>query len=138
MAVVASAVCSSSGPTRMVDSWPATASWPPIWVPAVLEALIAQGRRAWPTVMLLGAIAVVTALVTLINPYGLELHRWLLGSLGASRPEILEWRPPELLSFVWPAWWLMVAIFVAAILFTRRPRDLTHAGDSLSDAVAGL
>ena len=91
-----------------------------------VEAFVAQGRRAWPTVMLLGAIAVVTALVTLINPYGVELHRWLLGSLGASRPEILEWRPPDLLSFVWPTWWLMVAIFVAAILFSRRPRDLTQ------------
>ena len=91
-----------------------------------VESLIAHGRQAWPTVGLLSAIVVVTGLATLINPYGLELHQWLLNSLGAKRPEILEWRPPELLSVVWPAWWLMAALFVAAITFTRRQRDMTH------------
>ncbi len=91
-----------------------------------LELLVARGRSAWPVVGLIGAILVVTGLATFINPYGLELHHWLLGSLGTKRPEILEWRPPQLLSVIWPAWWLMVAVFAAALVFTRRQRDLTH------------
>ncbi|MFO7902122.1 MAG: hypothetical protein ACQESR_10725 [Planctomycetota bacterium] len=91
-----------------------------------LEALMAHGRAAWPTVRLLTAVLFVTGLATLVNPYGLELHQWLIGSLTAARPEIVEWHPPKLFSVVWPAWWLMVATFVAAMVFTRRRRDVTH------------
>lgn len=91
-----------------------------------VEVLLDRGRRAWPTVGLLAAILLASGLATWVNPYGLELHQWLLRSLMAERPEIAEWHPPELFSLVWPAWWLMVAIFVAAVIFTRRQRDLTH------------
>ena len=69
---------------------------------------------------------VASALATLLNPYGVELHRWLLLSLGTARPEILEWRPPELFSIVWPAWWTIVGTTIVALIVTRRPRDLTH------------
>lgn len=91
-----------------------------------LELLIAQRRGAWPTIGLITTVLAVTGLATLINPYGIELHQWLLQSLGARRPEILEWLPPELFSVVWPAWWLLVVIFVVSLIFTRRPRDLTQ------------
>jgi hypothetical protein len=71
-------------------------------------------------------ILTATGLATLLNPYGVQLHQWLLGALGVRRPEILEWLPPKLFSVIWPAWWIMVAVFLAAIFFTRRPRDVTH------------
>lgn len=91
-----------------------------------VEALMVHGRSAWPTVRLFVAVLLVTGLATLANPYGFELHRWLFGSLTAPRPEILEWHPPRLFSVVWPAWWLMAVTFVAAMIFTRRQRDVTH------------
>lgn len=91
-----------------------------------VEALTATGRAAWPTVRLLGSVLAVAGLATLVNPYGVELHQWLAGSLMADRPEILEWHPPKLLSVVWPAWWLMVVVFVAATVLTRRQRDVTQ------------
>ncbi len=104
-----------------------------------LELLMAQGRQAWPTIGLLAALATATGLATLFNPYGWKLHHWLLQSLGARRPEILEWLPPELFSPVWPAWWLLVAMFVAATCWChRRRRDLTHLAHALLDAVAGV
>jgi hypothetical protein len=90
------------------------------------EALVAYGRQAWSTVALLAGIVAAAALVTVINPYGLEMHQWLLGSLGSARPEITEWRPPEFLSLVWPTWWLMVALFLVALAVTRQPRDWTN------------
>jgi hypothetical protein len=90
------------------------------------EAVLARGRRALPMVLHLTAILAVTALATLINPYGINLHDWLLQSLGSPRPEIVEWRPPELLSVVWVQWWLLVAVFIVAVVRTNKPRDLTQ------------
>jgi hypothetical protein len=72
------------------------------------------------------ALVVTMAAVTLLNPYGPGLHAWLLESLGGARPEIVEWRPPELLSIIWWQWWVMVAIALTAILCTRRPRNLVQ------------
>ncbi len=88
-----------------------------------VEAWLAFGRRSWPIVGLLAGVLVVTLLATLANPYGIELHRWLLGALGKPRPEITEWRPPEFWSPVWPIWWLMVFVFLTALVATRKPRD---------------
>lgn len=62
-------------------------------------------------------------LVTLVNPYGWRLHAWLVESLGAARPEIVEWRPPQLLEIVWWQWWTMVAITLPAIVLSRRARN---------------
>ena len=90
------------------------------------EALLARGRQALPLVLHLTLILVVTAASTLVNPYGIEVHAWLLRSLGTPRPEIVEWRPPEIWSVVWVQWWLLVAVFIAAVIRSSRPRDLTQ------------
>jgi hypothetical protein len=91
-----------------------------------LEALVSRGRQAFPMVIHIAAIMVAAAAATLLNPYGAELHRWLLQSLGTPRPEIVEWRPPELLSIVWVQWWLLVVVFIVAVIRTKKPRDYTH------------
>ena len=91
-----------------------------------VEMLFVFRRRAFPLVALFAGVTAAAGLATLINPYGLVLHRWLLHALGTARPEILEWRPPEFFSLVWPTWWLMAGVTIAAVIATRRPRDLTH------------
>jgi hypothetical protein len=61
------------------------------------------------------------ALATLANPYGVGLWRFLHQTVGASRPEILDWVP--LLSLPWPVVayeCLLPALAVGAILKTRR------------------
>ena len=63
---------------------------------------------------------------TLINPYGHELHLWLLQSLGQPRPEITEWHPPELFSHVAVPTWILLAVFMGALFGTRHRRDFTH------------
>ena len=73
-----------------------------------IEALFSCGRRAVPMVALMSGLVVACGLATLLNPYGVELHRWLLHSLGTARPEILEWRPPMLWDVTWLSWWAMV------------------------------
>lgn len=74
----------------------------------------------------LAAIAAATGLATLANPYGFDLHRWLLESLGTARPEITEWGPPLPGSPVfWP--FLVLALVAALTLtFSDRRRDPTQ------------
>jgi hypothetical protein len=90
------------------------------------EALVWYRQRALPWVMWCGTIVVSCGAATLGNPYGWELHRWLLRALGVPRPEVVEWNPPELLSTIWLAWWCALALSVTALVFTRRPRDLVQ------------
>jgi hypothetical protein len=91
-----------------------------------IEAIVTRGRQATALVFHLAFILVVSGLATLANPYGFELHRWLLQSLGSPRPEIVEWRPPELFSIVWVQWWLLAVVFMFAVFRTKKPRDYTQ------------
>ncbi len=91
-----------------------------------LEAWWRDGHQAWPRIGQNLAVAMLSGLATLLNPYGIELHRWLIQSLGSPRPEIIEWRAPELFSVVWLPLWVMVGAFVASVLLSKRPRDLTQ------------
>lgn len=91
-----------------------------------VEAIWNRGSEAWPMVGRLTLVFVASCLATLVNPYGLGLHRWLAGSLVNVRPEIIEWCPPELLSAVWLQFWILAGVFVVATLGTRRRRDWTH------------
>jgi len=88
-----------------------------------IESFLRHGQRSWRTAFHYLAIVVVAGLATVINPAGLELHAWLWQSLGTPRPEIVEWRPPELTSIAWTPWWLMVAVSVVAVAVTRKSRD---------------
>jgi len=76
----------------------------------------------------LAGVLVASVAATLVNPYGFGLHAWLMRSLGSPRPEILEWRPPDLLSTTMTPFLLLIGMSVAALLLTRRSRDLTHTG----------
>ena len=62
----------------------------------------------------------------LLNPYGLELHRWLWHSWAGAPPEITEWAPPLPGKPVfWPLVTLLV-VTVACLAGTRRRRDWTQ------------
>jgi hypothetical protein len=64
-----------------------------------------------------------SALALLANPYGVELVRWLLGSVQWLRPEIGEWNPARL-SREHAALYLCAALATAGFLFSRRPLAL--------------
>ena len=69
---------------------------------------------------------VLIAGTTLLNPYGIGLHRWLLESLGQARPEISDWSNRELFTLVGMKLWALIAIALLAITFSRRRLDATH------------
>lgn len=89
----------------------------------ILETLWAGGFEALPRAVALSVLGICCALATLANPYGWQLHAWLLKSLGQPRPEITEWLPPKLGD---PIFWQWIALLVVAVLSlwkTRLKRD---------------
>lgn len=78
-----------------------------------VELLLTRDERFWPAVRHHAVLYVATVAACLINPYGLELHTWMLSSLGRPRPEISEWAPLPLLSVDGlPFWGLALATFL--------------------------
>ena len=92
-----------------------------------IELLTCRHRAAIPQVAFLALIVLASASITMLNPYGVHLHTWLLQSLGSPRPEIVEWRPPELFSTIWLPFWALAAVAVLAIVAHLRKTDFTHA-----------
>lgn len=91
-----------------------------------LEAFQVMGRRAWPisrrfTLMLAAAWA-----AALINPYSIDLIRWMIYSVGNHRPEISDWGNVELWTITGLKFWILTATLVFSIAFSRRPKDLAE------------
>ena len=91
-----------------------------------IESFSCRGRESFGLLRRFTMMIVAGGLATLINPYGPGLHLWMLDSLGTPRPEIMEWRAPEMLSTVMLPLWLIMFSWFAVLLLTRRSRDATH------------
>ena len=95
-----------------------------------VEAIVRRGRAASGLVKRFVMLIVAAILATMINPYGPNLHFWLLKSLLPPHPEIIEWLPPEVAwtvqSLAWVPFWILLAIVVASVLWSRRSRDYTQ------------
>lgn len=78
-----------------------------------VDLLLCRDSRFWPTVKHHAALFAATMAACLVNPYGLELHTWMLSSLGRPRPEISEWAPLPLLTVDGlPFWCLALGAFL--------------------------
>lgn len=65
---------------------------------------------------------VASCIGCLLNPYGLELHSWMLSSLGRPRPEISEWAPLAVLSVQALPFWIIVLTTVLCLMRSTQPR----------------
>ncbi len=91
-----------------------------------VEAYVCFGRESYGLLRRFAMMMIASVLATLINPYGPGLPLWMIGSLGRPRPEILEWRAPEMFSTLMLPLWLIMFSWFAVLLLTRRSRDITH------------
>jgi hypothetical protein len=73
--------------------------------------------------VLLWLAAIVSAATVVLNPHGLELARWLVGSILWLRPQIQEWNPATL-DGDHATFFICAALAAAAYLFSRKPRQL--------------
>jgi hypothetical protein len=90
------------------------------------EAVCHKGREADGLVRRFALMGAAAVGATLLNPYGPLFHWWLFNDLRVPRPEIVEWRAPELLNTQFVPFWLMLAAAVGSIGFSRRSRDFTQ------------
>jgi hypothetical protein len=119
-----------------------------------LEWLWNQWRKAdaapalrLPAVLAITGAFGLSAVALTINAYGLELLRWLVGSVSWVRPEISEWNPPALggqhltmfaaagiaaLSFLFTprrrVWWEVGVTVVLGVIAIRHARHIPLFG----------
>jgi hypothetical protein len=91
-----------------------------------VQALRRSGRRALLRVWRLALITICGGLATLINPYGPNLHFWLLESLGQPRPEITEWAALTIGDEKFWGFAAAAALAIASLVTTRQRRDIVH------------
>lgn len=78
-----------------------------------IDLLIKRDAHLWRTVRHHAVLFSVTVAACLLNPYGAELHTWMLSSLGRPRPEIDEWVPlPLFTADGMPFWCLALGSFL--------------------------
>lgn len=73
-----------------------------------MELVVRRDERMMPAVRHHLILWTVTVAACLVNPYGLELHEWMLSSLGRPRPEISEWAPLPLFGKEGLPFWVLL------------------------------
>lgn len=91
-----------------------------------VEAIARKGRQADGLVVRFALMGAAAIAATFLNPYGPLFHWWLFNDLKVPRPEISEWRAPELLNTAFLPFWLLLATAVLSIAVSRRSRDFTQ------------
>ncbi len=91
-----------------------------------IEAYSCFGRASFGLLRRFAMMIVAGGLATFVTPYGPNLHLWMAESLSKPRPEILEWRAPEMFTTLMLPLWLIMFSWFAVLLLTRRSRDITH------------
>jgi hypothetical protein len=91
-----------------------------------IEALVREGRAAWPRVVGYGALALLAALATLVTPYGTEYAVWLFRDLAPPRPEITEWARLAPTHQQFAPFVLLAGLTAVAFARRGRPRDPTE------------
>jgi hypothetical protein len=74
-------------------------------------------------ILALWVCAILAVATVVVNPHGLELARWLAGSVLWLRPQIQEWNPA---TFNWDhaTFFICAALAATGFLFSRCPRQL--------------
>lgn len=91
-----------------------------------IEAMVRMGNNANGIVKRFALMSFAAIGATMINPYGAELHWWLLSSLGEPRPEIEEWAPTDFSKLVGQTLIVAIAVTGFALAFSKKQRDFTH------------
>ena len=91
-----------------------------------IEIALNHGARGRSIAGRLVGIAGLVATATLINPYGYELHAWLLESLTIPRPEIIEWHPLHWNDQPFIPFAMLCTMVLCGLLLSRRSLDATH------------
>jgi hypothetical protein len=90
-----------------------------------LQLIHRRGFRHRRFLLHLSIVTVAAVLATLMNPYGVELWRFMLNALTLPRPEIADWGPPALIGMEATRLWCLLAVGVIALSVDQR-RDIAR------------
>lgn len=92
-----------------------------------VEAVCADGlRESWRTIAGFAVVGLASLAATGLNPYGLELHRWMAYAMWTPQPEITEWLPAEFDNPVFIPFMTLIAVAVASLALSQKRRDWTQ------------
>lgn len=91
-----------------------------------VELFSSKDPNAAASALSLAITGLAIGALTLLNPYGIELHQWLVHSLGEARPEIIEWHRPTILAPVFAPFFALLLVSLLAWIASARKRDWTH------------
>jgi hypothetical protein len=91
-----------------------------------VEAFCQRGRESFGLLRRFALMIVAATTATFVNPYGYRFHEWLYHDLHVPRPEILEWRRPDLFDPHTLPFLLIAAVWLATLCFSRKPKDFTQ------------
>lgn len=100
-----------------------TAQWVFARIASVKAGLRLEAPVSLRIIFALWIAAVSAAATVVINPHGLELARWLVGSVLWLRPQIQEWNPATL-DGDHATFFVCAAFAIVSFLLSRRPRQL--------------
>lgn len=89
----------------------------------IVELLLPRKELTWKKIGALTLVGIACLATTLMNPYGWELHRWLVVSLIEPRPEITEWVAPHPSDPAFWPWVAMLGVIVVSLVGTTQRRD---------------
>ncbi len=90
------------------------------------EAVLRNGWEATGLLKRFAMFAVAAGLATFINPYGLDFHLWLFDDLRVPRPEIVEWRAPDLFEAQNMPFVVLACVWLATLVISKKPKDFTQ------------
>lgn len=89
----------------------------------ILEVIFHERLASWPKVLALSTLGISCVAATFANPYGWQMHQWLINSLGQPRPEITEWAPPKSTDPIYWQWIALLCVAAISLWTTRKKRD---------------
>lgn len=96
-----------------------------------------DGKPELKTILSLWLAVIVAGAALFCNPWGIELLRWLIGSVLWLRPQIVEWNPPRL-GWDHAAFFIALTLAVFSWLFTRQKRIWWEVAVCGAFAILGL
>jgi len=87
-----------------------------------IDLLLTRDQRFGRAVAHHALLFVACCAGCMVNPYGLELHMWMLSSLGRPRPEISEWAPLPIFTVAGLPFGIIALTTLKCIVSTDQPK----------------
>ena len=93
-----------------------------VWSFVHIAAAVYRTHKICSSILAFGGSAIVAAVATLLNPYGVRLLDFLVQPATFIRPEIIEWQPTKIMSPYGVIYLMFLLMAMAGCLYSRKER----------------